>query len=220
MTISYQAPALNENAIDLGDRRCRLMLHLRQPRIAVVDGFLDEDEIAALLATAEHRLRPATVFRPSDGQREHSAYRTGWHVKLEYAESPLVRQIEARAARLAGCADLQGERLELVRYEVCQMYRPHQDWFDTSTPGGQARVQERGQRIATVVMYLNDVPAGGATVFTRLGLVVPARKGCALFFSNINEQGEPDPRVLHAGAPVQAGQKFIVTRWFNNQPQH
>lgn len=217
--IPYQAPALDGNTIDLGDRECRLLLHLRQPRIAVVEGFLDDAEIAALLTAAEPRLQPATVFRLSDGERVQSAYRTGSHIKLEYAESPLVCAIEARTAQLAGCTDVQGERLEVVCYEVGQLYRPHQDWFNPSTAGGLARIQERGQRIATVVMYLNDVSAGGATVFTQLGLTIPARRGCALFFSNIDEQGEPDPRVQHSGAPVEAGHKFIVTRWFNDQPQ-
>jgi hypothetical protein len=75
-----------------------------------------------------------------------------------------------------------------------------------------------GQRIATFLIYLNDDFEGGETVFPKAGLSVRPAKGDALFFANVDEAGAPDPRSLHAGLPVAAGEKWIVSQWIHNRP--
>jgi prolyl 4-hydroxylase len=75
-----------------------------------------------------------------------------------------------------------------------------------------------GQRISTLIMYLNDVPAGGSTVFPEVGLDVLPRKGNALYFAYATEDGQLDRRSLHGGSPVGAGEKWIATKWIRQRP--
>ena len=74
-----------------------------------------------------------------------------------------------------------------------------------------------GQRVATLIMYLNDVQGGGSTVFPEIGLDVLPRRGNAVFFAYSDDQGRLDPRTLHGGSPVAAGEKWIATKWLRQR---
>ena len=50
------------------------------------------------------------------------------------------------------------------------------------------------QRRATLLVYLNDVAAGGATRFEHLGFAVQPRAGDALLFFPALADGSPDAR--------------------------
>lgn len=80
-------------------------------------------------------------------------------------------------------------------------YEPHLDAGRT--------VQEVGaRRLATFMMYLNDVEAGGHTVYPRLGVGNGPSKRDAIFWYNLDESGTPNPDTLHAGCPVLQGSKW------------
>lgn len=55
---------------------------------------------------------------------------------------------------------------------------------------------------------MSDVPLGGATVFTRLGVRVSPIRGSAAFWLNLHPSGEGDTATLHAACPVLAGSKW------------
>ena len=65
------------------------------------------------------------------------------------------------------------------RYRVGQEYRPHHDYMDPALPGAPAFLARGGQRVASLVMYLNTPTGGGATNFPDIGLEVAAIKGNA-----------------------------------------
>lgn len=215
----YRLPIFTGNSVDLGDKRAGVLLSIQQPRIAYIDGFLDDAECAALIALAEGRLHPSKVYATHDTGKRSSPARTSWDAELRPAEDERVARIERRAAILAGCPDSHGQPLDIIRYQPGQQYRPHYDWFDPRTVGGLAQIEEAGQRVATVVMYLNEGMTGGSTVFPRMGLDFRPKQGAALFFSNLDDRGEPDRLTLHAGAPVMTGEKVIATRWFRDRPR-
>jgi prolyl 4-hydroxylase len=99
----------------------------------------------------------------------------------------------------------------VLRYQPGAQYLPHHDYFDPAQPGATSILARGGQRLATLVMYLNTPEAGGATTFPDVGLEVAPIKGNAVFFS----YSRPDAatRTLHGGAPVQAGEKWVATKW-------
>jgi hypothetical protein len=67
----------------------------------------------------------------------------------------------------------------VARYTAGQFYLPHFDAFDLRTGPGRECVNSGGQRVATVLIYLNDVPEG-ACVCARAS-VGGARSGaCAV----------------------------------------
>lgn len=54
-----------------------------------------------------------------------------------------------------------GEDIQVLRYQNGQKYGDHFDYFDPKVPGSM----DSGNRIATVLMYLSDVEFGGETCF-------------------------------------------------------
>jgi len=108
-----------------------------------------------------------------------------------------------------------GEGLQILHYGVGAEYKPHNDYFDASEPGGEVLLQRGGQRVATVVMYLNTPAGGGATVFPDGHFEVAAIKGNAVFFSY--DRAHEMTRTLHAGAPVKQGEKWIATKWLRER---
>lgn len=89
--------------------------------------------------------------------------------------------------------------------------RPHYDYFDPARPGSAKTLARGGQRVASVVMYLNTPERGGATTFPDARFEVAAVKGNAVFFAY--DRPHPMTGSLHAGAPVVAGEKWVATKW-------
>ena len=79
-----------------------------------------------------------------------------------------------------------------------------------------------GQRVATLIMYLNTVEEGGETVFPEANIKVQPIKGNAvLFYYNCTPEGKErkeDPLTLHSGYPVTKGDKWIITKWLRQKP--
>jgi hypothetical protein len=48
----------------------------------------------------------------------------------------------------------------VARYQANQYYLPHFDAFDLTTEPGRECVRSGGQRVATVLIYLNNVAQG------------------------------------------------------------
>ena len=65
--------------------------------------------------------------------------------------------------------------------------------------------------------YLNQPAAGGATEFPLLDLSVMPQTGRLLIWNNMALDGSPNPWTMHAGLPVEAGTKYIVTKWFRER---
>lgn len=133
------------------------------------------------------------------------------------AGSIFALRVAARLATLAGRDPTCAEALAILRYRPGQEYKPHYDWLDPDTlardPLGRA-----GNRAATVIAYLYEPDSGGATVFPRLGLKVSPKTGNALHFANCAASGEPSRLVLHAGEPVDGGEKWLASLWIRTRP--
>ena len=88
-------------------------------------------------------------------------------------------------------------------------------YFDPAEPGTPTIVRRGGQRVGTLVMYLNTPEKGGGTIFPDVQVEVAPQRGNAVFFSY--ERPDPSTRTLHGGAPVIAGDKWIATKWLRER---
>jgi hypothetical protein len=59
-----------------------------------------------------------------------------------------------------------------------------------------------------LTLQINKVPAGGRTVFPRIGVSVKPVPGSAVFWYNLHDTGDPDRRTLHGACPVLYGTKW------------
>ncbi len=194
-----------------GDREVRVLMSSESPRLVLFGGLLSEDECDALRQAAASRLaRSETVAAAVDGS-EVNAARTSQGMFFERAENEICARIEARIAHLVNWPVDHGEGLQVLRYGPGAEYLPHYDYFDLDHASTPAILERGGQRVATLVMYLNTPPRGGATVFPDVGLEVAPIKGNAVFFSYGDAQ--PSSLTLHGGAPVLQGEKWVATKW-------
>jgi prolyl 4-hydroxylase len=204
--------ALNaEPVLDVGDRRVQVLASLLHPRVVVIGGLLSPRECDALIAAARGRLTPSTVVDPATGSDQRHAARTSEGMSFQRGETELCRRIERRIATLLDWPIENGEGLQILRYAPGAQYRPHHDYFDPAEPGNAVPLARGGQRVATLVMYLNTPRRGGATVFPEAQFEVAPIAGNAVFFSY--DRPHAMTRTLHGGAPVHDGEKWIATKW-------
>ena len=204
-------PEASEVSID--GHRIQVSLSVEAPTLRVLEGILTAQECAELIELARPRLQRALTV-DSEGRQQVDHRRTSEGMFFTLNELPLVSRIEQRLAILLGVPMNHGEGLQILHYLPGQEYEPHFDWFDPEQAGYGPVTAVGGQRIASVVMYLNTPQQGGGTAFPEIGLTVTARLGSAVYFAY--ESG--DPSSLHAGLPVQSGEKWIATKWLRERP--
>jgi prolyl 4-hydroxylase len=194
-----------------GDRDVQVLAVLHKPTVVVLGGLLSAEECDELVAQARPRVGRSETVRNEDGQAEVHEARTSQGMFFERGESDLIRRLESRMATLLHWPVEHGEGLQVLHYQPGAEYKPHHDYFDPASPGTAAVLKRGGQRVGTLIMYLNTPKAGGATTFPDVGLEVAPIKGHAVFFSY--DRPHPASLTLHAGAPVTAGDKWVATKW-------
>ncbi|MDP1566455.1 MAG: 2OG-Fe(II) oxygenase [Polaromonas sp.] len=213
--VPWPAAAASSLRLDAGDRQVAISTVMRTPDLLVLENLLDSDECLALIAAARPRLqRSLTVALETGGEEVHDD-RTSDGMFFTRGETGLVATIEARIAKLLDWPVENGEGLQVLRYGPGAEYKPHYDYFDPAEPGSATILARGGQRVATLVIYLQEPDRGGATVFPDLRLQVAPRRGSAVFFSY--SQAHPCSQTLHGGMPVLAGEKWIATKWLRER---
>lgn len=195
----------------LPDRDVQVLASMLLPRVIVFGALLSADECAGFIELAKPHLRRSETLNLDTGEDESNAARTSDGVYFQRGQSELCRRVESRIAALLDWPVENGEGLQVLRYGPGAEYKPHYDYFDPARPGTIATLGRGGQRVASLVMYLNTPERGGATVFPEANFEVSAIGGNAVFFSY--DRPHPMTRTLHGGAPVHQGEKWILTKW-------
>ena len=193
----------------------RVVASLNLPRVVVLAGLLSDEECDALIAAARPRLARSLTVQTRTGGEELNPDRTSDGMFFNRGETELVRRIEARIAALVHWPVENGEGMQVLHYRAGAEYKPHYDYFDHAEPGTPTILRRGGQRVGTLVMYLNNPTRGGSTVFPDAGFEVMPQRGHAVFFSY--ERPSPATRTLHGGAPVIEGEKWIATKWLRER---
>ncbi|GAB5036906.1 prolyl 4-hydroxylase alpha subunit [Nannochloropsis oceanica] len=97
-------------------------------------------------------------------------------------------------------------------YLASQEYKQHFDAFDLDTEDGRRFAENGGQRVATVLIYLNHVVSGGCTHFRCLNLSITPTQGLAVVFFPASLDGCLDDRALHAAEPA-IDEKWVSQVW-------
>ncbi|MBB3228924.1 prolyl 4-hydroxylase [Luteibacter sp. Sphag1AF] len=205
------------HVVDAGDREARVLIRIDRPVIAVLDNVLDPAECAALCAMASARLARSAVVAPGSGSNTVMDIRTSEGAYFHRSENELIQRIDARAAAIMRLSEEHGEGLQVMRYGVGGEYMPHYDFFAPDEKGSERHLKNGGQRVSTLIMYLNDADDGGETIFPHIGFRYIPRRGQALYFEYASDAGELDSYSLHGGAPVRRGEKWIVTKWMREK---
>mgnify|MGYP002886411298 FL=1 len=202
----------------VADREVELAAVMSNPNIAVIRGLLSDEECDEVIRLSRGKMKTSQVVDRESGGSYESSVRKSEGSHFERGENELVRRIEARLSALVDLPVNRGEPLQILHYGPGGEYKAHQDFFEPKDPGSAVLTRVGGQRIGTVVMYLNDVPEGGETAFPDIGFSAKPIKGSAVYFEYQNADGQLDYRCLHAGMPVIRGDKWIMTKWLRERP--
>lgn len=183
-------------------------------RVAAARGFAPPGFSEWLIDLARDRLE-AAVANDAAG----TAVRTARTCAFGPQERDLVLAVlQERAARLLGVPVACHEPPNAISYEPGQEYRQHADFIEPGIPQFQAELQRLGQRVATVVTYLNDDFDGAETIFPDLDVKFRGAPGDAIYFANVLTDGSPDYLTSHAALPPTRGRKWVLSQWIRAKP--
>lgn len=195
------------NKVKTNDREIEILAKFEEPLIVVLGSVLDNEECDALIQLSKDRLERSKI----GSTRDVSEIRTSSGAFLTDIKHDVVTRVEKRIADIVGVPVEHGEGLHILNYKPGQEYKEHFDYFASTSKAAS------NNRIATVVLYLNDVEEGGETYFPKLNLSVVPKKGMAVYFEYFYNDQALNELTLHGGAPVVRGEKWIATQWIRRK---
>jgi prolyl 4-hydroxylase len=185
------------------------MIH-QSPPVLAIDHFFSRDECIAVQDITKSdgdALQVASAtFSPLALSKRTS---TSWFCFYQHMPALL-----AKAHVMLGIPIQQMEEPQIVRYRTGEEFSWHYD----EVP--QAQLENGGQRVMTLLVYLNDVTRGGGTIFRDLKdtegetLLMKPQQGSALVFFPAYNDGRADDRTLHKGE-VAFDEKWITQMWIH-----
>lgn len=185
------------------------------------------EEADYIVAVAKPFMKRSTVVG-ANGSSVTDNIRTSYGTFIARLHDPVITDVERRVALWTKLNISHQEDMQVLHYSVGQKYGSHYDSLSDDSP-----------RVATVLLYLNDVKGGGETAFpansgwldpslpNRLGpfsqcaeghVAAKPRKGDALLFFSLKVDGTPDMAAMHTGCPVEEGVKWTGTIWIHTKP--
>ena len=188
------------------------------PHIIHIENFLTNEECDNIIKHGEPLLTDSNVVNVDTGFNEKmDSFRTSKDCWFDH-DNPLVVNLHDKIEKEIGISKKRFEALTMLRYDIGGRYVPHWDYFEDVIPTYQDIIGRVGNRVGTVIVYLNDVEEGGHTTFNKLNLSVEPRKGSMLYFRYDYKNKSDNANTMHAGEPVIKGHKYIVTTWIREFP--
>ena len=178
-----------------------------------VGEFMSPSECERMIGLTEEKAKPSTVYDHADAKD----FRTSYSGDVD-PHDRFVKKISRRIDDLLGIDPRFGEAVQGQRYHPGQEFKPHHDWFHPGTSYYDMEMKRGGQRCYTAMVFLNEVEAGGTTDFTELDLSIVPKPGVLLAWNNALPDGHINWATIHAGTPVEAGVKYIITKWYRTRP--
>lgn len=236
--ISLDLSRFNENAVEImhlgpDEGRMKIRLVHQSPPVLTIENFMTAQECLDIkrLATtstpnvagdAPVQVDSATFSPMAQSKRTSTSWFCYYHT---------VPVLLAKVKHMLGINVPHMEEPQIVRYQPGQEFSWHYD----QVPEQPQLQRNGGQRLATLLVYLNTVETGGGTVFRDLKqphnkdgpLTVQPVRGSALLFFPATADGRPDDRTLHKGSPIpkcnyneddDSKNKWIAQVWIHERP--
>jgi len=176
--------------------------------------FLTHEECQSLIEEYKDKLRDSTLLSYSGYGAIPKGMRGSWSARTD-SNNLLVSKICDRISSILEIDKDRFEDLEVIRYKMGDEFKLHSDFFK-SFEALQA-CEENGNRIATIIIYLNDNFEGGATDFPLLNVWVEPEEGKFLFFDYSNPDLKIKSSTAHHGRLVTKGEKWIAALWIRER---
>ena len=170
-----------------------------------------------LIERARGRLSRALVYEAISREVMAKPTRTNTAAVFNIIDTDFVLVLaQLRMSACLGVPLRQFEAITVLHYDVGEEITEHYDFVDPHLPSYAQELAEKGDRVVTFLVYLNDDYEGGETAFPRLDLSHKGSRGEGIFFVN-SEHGRADTRTLHAGRTPVGGEKWIVSQFVRDR---
>lgn len=184
------------------------------PQIELYEDFLSDQECEEIKKLSKEKLENSTVVDyDTGGGQEKNEYRNSKNTSLDGKLYPFVKDIETRISKLFKIDQNRFEPLTVINYQPGEYFKPHHDFFHENPNGKNDYMKYGGNRVGTVIIYLNDVEEGGETNFPNLGLSFFCKKGNLIYFNYDYKDQTLKDKTLHQGVPTISSEKWITTTW-------
>ncbi|HZF31406.1 MAG TPA: 2OG-Fe(II) oxygenase [Gammaproteobacteria bacterium] len=189
------------------------------PLVRSYPQFVSQSVCRWLVGRARPRLTRALVYEALKREVTVGSSRTNTAASFNLLETDLVFVLaQLRMAACLGTTIRHFEAISVLHYGPGEEITNHYDFIDPDVPNYEQELAQRGERVVTFLIYLNDDYGAGETAFPRLDVSHKGRRGEGLFFVNALADGKPDTRMLHAGRQPSPGEKWIVSQFVRNRP--
>lgn len=190
-----------------------------EPAIVRIGGLLNASDCKHIIDIAKNKLSPSTMIVGNKevvnpGRSSKSAYITKNGILP--TDDAVIHRFLTRCSILTGIPVSHFEGMKVVNYQKGQEYKGHHDFFrhhDNFT-------KKVGDRMLTFFVYLNTLEEqdGGCTAFPELGIKSQPKMGDAVFWTNMDFQGNYYDKTLHAGEPVLGDvEKWGINVWIRQE---
>tara|TARA_B100000123_G_scaffold271629_1_gene251974 strand:+ start:221 stop:835 length:615 start_codon:yes stop_codon:yes gene_type:complete len=196
------------------------------PYIYTIEDFLTPKECKFIINVSKDNLKLAGVStkeRQTESERKLYKGRTNKSYWMPLDKYPETLNIAKKIAERIGCNYRFFESFQVIHYDENEEYKYHYDAYNKEeTEKYEKYCGERGNRIRTVLVYLNDVIEGGGTGFDSLSeydepVIVEPKMGKMVVFTNVNDDGSLNKKSRHAGLPVIKGEKWAFNLWLRER---
>jgi prolyl 4-hydroxylase len=189
------------------------------PRVRLAEGFVSPAACDWLRGRAAGRMRPAMMYHADMKAEVIDPHRTCSDYQFDLINTDLVLLlVRERIAALTKLPTIAMEPPRVFHYALGERIKPH---FDRCNDGGDGYGVDTGylgDRIVTLLLYLNDDFDGGELDFPKTGFRCRGAKGDAVYFSHVDHTGKPDALSLHAGLEITRGEKWVLSQWIHDRP--
>jgi prolyl 4-hydroxylase len=190
-------------------------VHNKIPYIATINNFITDDECDHIINLAKPHLMRSLVSSNNGGiLSEGRTSKTTW---INHSTDNITKNVINKICNLVNKPIETAESFQVIYYDINQEYRPHYDGWDHvyDNEKNVRCLKSGGQRILTVLCYLNNVEQGGSTSFPKLNIDIKPEKGKLVIFENVYTNTNIKHELsLHAGTPVIKGEKYAFNLWF------
>jgi hypothetical protein len=191
---------------------------LERPRVRRACGLAPPEVCDWIREKGQGRLGRAMMYRASSMTAQIDASRNCSDYQFDILNTDVVvLLVRERIAALTRLPVAAMEPPRIFHYALGEDIKPHYDTLRIEGAGYERGGYE-GDRVATLILYLNDDFEGGELDFPKAGFRDKGRKGDALYFAHVDTTGRPDRLSLHGGLPITRGEKWVFSQWIHDRP--
>jgi prolyl 4-hydroxylase len=179
-------------------------------------GFLEPSLATDFIHSFSKMLVPATTGL-SIGLPVISDFRTSKYVILP-EEHELVVLLKEKLSKFTQIPAQHFESIQFVKYSAGEAHKAHYDFFSPADLQREIVQAKGGQRLKTVLIYLNDGFLGGETEFPLKDEKITPQLGKLVLWDSLLHDGSPDLDTLHSSLPVESGEKYVLVVWARERP--